>query len=128
MNTQTETQRKQKPRTLTTSLPSSFAHSSTSGPRVPGWEDCNIGELAKAIGMSGQHLRQILTGRNNTRLRTIEELSAALDMPVADLIERIRKARELDGQRLLNEMELLKAKLKSRMKAKARVNKIQAIK
>lgn len=94
-----------------------FAHTSSKGFRLAGWEDTNIQALARAIGKSPQHIREILTGRRDSKLRLLTEVADKLNVTVGELVDRIRKAKKLDGERLTNELNLLRAKLKSRMLA-----------
>lgn len=103
-----------------------LSHSSSRGTRLTGWEDVNIVKLSKVLGRTSQHVRDILVGRKDTRLRFLDEVANILNIPMAELVERIRKAKALDEQRMVNQVSVLRAKLKSRMMAAARTKRNKA--
>ncbi len=87
-----------------------FAHTSSKGCRLPGWEDVSVRALAAKMGRSAQHIREVLTGRGNCTVTVLEDVAYHLGLSLAGLVERIRVAKELDAIRLRDKraIELLR--------------------
>jgi transcriptional regulator with XRE-family HTH domain len=93
---------------------------SAQGSRLPGWEDVNVGALARDIGIHPQHLRQAFTGRKNATLKVLSAAAKGLGIPVEDVVARISTARAKDVERLLNKDEKVSLRARARAERQAR--------
>lgn len=82
-----------------TFVPVKYQHESIRGCRLPGWEDLNVAHLAGEVGVTAQHMREVLTARNGVGLGLLMITARHLQLSIDGLLARIENARRLDARR-----------------------------
>jgi hypothetical protein len=86
--------------TTKTRIPLRYRHQSTTGNRLPGWEDLHVELLAKDVEVTAGHLRSVLTKRREMSRWLMSQLVWALGNWSVERLERaLNKARVLDQAR-----------------------------
>lgn len=79
--------------------PTPYYRESIRGARLTGWNDLAVLVLAKDLGVSPHHLRQVLTGRSTASIQLYLKTAALLGIGMDGLLARIEAAKAIDAQR-----------------------------
>lgn len=78
--------------------PAPFPHSSPRGRRAIGWENLNIGDLARKADVSYTNTCEILSGKRMPSVPSAQKLAEAMGLRVDEFLKLIAKMRSKVGK------------------------------
>lgn len=80
-------------------IPAKYRQKTTRGNRVPGWEDLDIGKLARKLKLTSKWACDVLSGRRAGSMTVLESIARELKSRASEVVARIERAQIATGGR-----------------------------